>query len=108
MAEPYHYVQQYLGKPRPVRIITIGAGISGIAAVHLFKEKFKDGTVEIVLYGKNEDVGGTWLENRYPGSVTVTNLMSCLTSYSCGCDGPSHGYTYSWKGKVYSSFFPQI
>jgi cation diffusion facilitator CzcD-associated flavoprotein CzcO len=67
MAEPYHYIQQYLGKPRPVKIITVGAGISGIAAVHLFKEKFKDGTVEMVLYDKYEDVGGTWLENRYPG-----------------------------------------
>jgi cation diffusion facilitator CzcD-associated flavoprotein CzcO len=67
MAEPYHYVQQYLGKPRPVRIITISARIPGIAAVHLFKEKFKDRTAEMVLYEKNEDVGGTWLENRYPG-----------------------------------------
>ena len=24
--------------------------------------------VEHVIYEKNEDIGGTWLENRYPGA----------------------------------------
>ena len=35
--------------------------------------------VEHVIYEKNHDIGGTWLENRYPG---------------CACDIPSHAYTY--------------
>lgn len=30
--------------------------------------------VELVIYEKNADLGGTWLENRYPGKY-VTNLL---------------------------------
>ncbi len=64
---PYRYAQQYQGEPRPVRVIVVGAGISGIAAVKLFKERLHDLPVSLTLYEKNHDVGGTWLENRYPG-----------------------------------------
>ncbi|KAJ4295958.1 hypothetical protein N0V88_004660 [Collariella sp. IMI 366227] len=39
---------------------------------------------EAVIYEKNTDVGGTWLENRYPG---------------CRCDIPSHSYQFSWRPK---------
>lgn len=63
----YKYSKQHLGAARPIRIIVVGAGISGIAAVKLFKEAFPDGNAELVLYEKNADVTGTWLENRYPG-----------------------------------------
>ncbi|KAH8816619.1 hypothetical protein F5884DRAFT_873328 [Xylogone sp. PMI_703] len=79
----YRVLDQWLGKPRPIRVIVVGAGISGIAAVKIFKERFKDLPATLVLYEKNHDVGGTWLENRYPG---------------CSCDIPAHGYTYSWEG----------
>lgn len=58
---------QWLGKPRPVRVIVVGAGISGIAAVKLFNERLGDQPVSLTVYEKNSDVGGTWLENRYPG-----------------------------------------
>lgn len=37
--------------------------------------------VELVMYDKNADLGGTWFENRYPG---------------CGCDIPSHAYSYNF------------
>ncbi|KAI1617827.1 cyclohexanone monooxygenase [Exophiala viscosa] len=37
--------------------------------------------VEHVIYEKNADIGGTWLENRYPG---------------CACDIPSHAYTFAF------------
>lgn len=63
----YRYSKQHLGKPRPIRIIFVGSGLSGIAAVHIFKEKFQHLPIQLVIYEKNEDVGGTWLENRYPG-----------------------------------------
>jgi cation diffusion facilitator CzcD-associated flavoprotein CzcO len=58
-----------LGKARPIRVVVVGAGISGIAAVKMFKDKFKNKPVELVIYEKNHEVGGTWLENRYPGYV---------------------------------------
>jgi hypothetical protein len=72
----YRYKSQYLGQPRPVRVIIIGAGLSGIAAVKIFKERFSDKAVELVIYEKNEDVTGTWLENRYPGYEEYTLLAN--------------------------------
>src|SRR6266536_4118781 len=36
------------------------------------------------FYEKNEDIAGTWLENRYPGAA---------------CDVPSHAYTYNFALK---------
>lgn len=66
--EPYQYAHQYHGQRRHVRIAIVGAGLSGIAAVKLFREIFpQEGEVSLVIYEKNADVTGTWLENRYPG-----------------------------------------
>lgn len=65
----YEYAKAWLGKPRPLKVIVVGAGISGIAAVKIFKEDLADVPVTLTLYDKNHDVGGTWLENRYPGCV---------------------------------------
>jgi cation diffusion facilitator CzcD-associated flavoprotein CzcO len=45
----------------------VGAGLTGIGAVKIFKETFPNSEVELVIYEKNSDVTGTWLENRYPG-----------------------------------------
>ncbi|KAF2846858.1 FAD/NAD(P)-binding domain-containing protein [Plenodomus tracheiphilus IPT5] len=73
---------------RRIRIIMIGAGLSGIGAVKLFKDTFPDRDVDFVIYEKNSDVTGTWLENRYPG---------------CACDVPAHAYTYSWEGNPHWS-----
>jgi cation diffusion facilitator CzcD-associated flavoprotein CzcO len=63
---------------RDLRIIIVGAGMSGLlAGIELKKRGFED----FVIYEKAAAVGGTWRENRYPG----------LT-----CDIPSHAYTYSF------------
>jgi hypothetical protein len=40
-----------------------GAGISGIVAAY----RFPEANVPYVVVDKNADVGGTWLENSYPG-----------------------------------------
>ncbi|KKP02329.1 hypothetical protein THAR02_05579 [Trichoderma harzianum] len=79
----YTVSDQWIGHPRPVRVVIIGAGIGGIAAVKLFRETFQDRPTTLIIYEKNHDVGGTWLENRYPG---------------CSVDNPGHTYTYSWEG----------
>jgi cation diffusion facilitator CzcD-associated flavoprotein CzcO len=71
---------QYIGKPKAIKVIVIGAGISGIAFA--YKAQFLE-NVEYVVYEKNADVGGTWLESRYPG---------------CSCDIPAHSYSYPWIG----------
>lgn len=48
--------------PRPLKVIYIGAGVSGIIAAIQFQKLVP--SVELVIYEKNYDIGGTWLENR--------------------------------------------
>ncbi|KAK1810036.1 hypothetical protein LTR12_015613 [Friedmanniomyces endolithicus] len=58
---------------RKLRVLTIGAGVTGILMAYRIQKDCPN--VEHVIYEKNEDIGGTWLENRYPGAA---------------CDIPSH------------------
>jgi Predicted flavoprotein involved in K+ transport len=62
---------------RDFRVAIVGAGMSGIAAGH----RLDQAGVPYVILEKNSDVGGTWLENRYPG---------------CRVDVPNHFYSYSF------------
>ena len=59
---------------RPMRVICIGAGISGIIAAIRFPQKLKN--FELQIYEKNNDIGGTWLKNRYPGCACGRSLPS--------------------------------
>ena len=59
------------------RVAIVGAGMSGIAAAH----RLAQAGVPFVVFEKNADVGGTWLENTYPG---------------CRVDVPNHLYSYSF------------
>jgi cation diffusion facilitator CzcD-associated flavoprotein CzcO len=80
-----------LGAPKHIRIITIGAGASGINLIRTLRNTLPAGTFEHVVYEKNKEVGGTWHENRYPG---------------CRCDVPSHNYQFSWRKNLeWSNFF---
>ncbi|KAJ5417386.1 uncharacterized protein N7487_000936 [Penicillium crustosum] len=76
---PYKVLEQPLGTTRHVRVITIGAGASGLNMIRTLRKNIPDS--ENVVYEKNPDIGGTWFENRYPG---------------CQCDIPSHNYQFSW------------
>lgn len=76
---PYKVLEQPLGATRHVRVITIGAGASGLNMIRTLRKNIPDS--ENVVYEKNPDIGGTWFENRYPG---------------CKCDIPSHNYQFSW------------
>jgi 4-hydroxyacetophenone monooxygenase len=66
-----------LAADRAFTVAIIGAGMSGILAGH----RLKQAGVEFVIYEKNDDVGGTWLENTYPG---------------CRVDVSNHTYSYSF------------
>jgi 4-hydroxyacetophenone monooxygenase len=59
------------------RVIVIGAGMSGLLVAH----RLQQAGVPFVIVEKNEDVGGTWLENTYPG---------------CRVDNPNHNYSYAF------------
>ncbi|THG96305.1 hypothetical protein EW026_g5500 [Hermanssonia centrifuga] len=74
---------------RPMKVIIIGTGFSGIAAGIRFRQRIPG--VEMVIYEKSEAVGGTWFSNRYPGLA---------------CDIPSHCYQYTFTNKTdWSSFY---
>jgi 4-hydroxyacetophenone monooxygenase len=62
---------------RPFRVAVVGAGMSGIVAAI----RLQQAGVPYVVFEKNADVGGTWLENNYPG---------------CRVDVPNHFYSYSF------------
>jgi len=71
-------------------LIIVGAGPSGIAMGCQLQRKF--GFKNFEIYDKNEDFGGTWYANTYPG---------------CGCDTPSHFYSFSFeKNSQWSRVFP--
>lgn len=57
--------ERSIDKARPLRVVIIGSGISGIIASIRFRQRIPN--VDLCVYEKNEDIGGTWLENRYPG-----------------------------------------
>lgn len=63
---PYVVSSDHIHKKRSMRVICIGAGIAGIAAAYKYHRRLTDACT-FVIYEKNHDVGGTWLENRYPG-----------------------------------------
>ncbi|KAL0633164.1 hypothetical protein Q9L58_007950 [Maublancomyces gigas] len=72
-----------LFNPKKMRIITVGAGHAGLMMAYKMRHEVKcESYVDHVIYEKNHDVGGTWLENRYPGIA---------------CDVPAHIYTFSWE-----------
>lgn len=61
-------LQEPAYKPRRIRIVCVGAGYSGLMIAYEVKyNKALEGFIDLTIYDKNEDVGGTWLENRYPG-----------------------------------------
>ena len=47
---------------RPLKVICIGAGYSGILTAIRFPQRIPN--LELVIYEKNADIGGTWYENR--------------------------------------------
>lgn len=52
-----------IDSPRPLKVIYIGAGISGIVASILFRKAIP--SLDLVIYEKNPEIGGTWFENKY-------------------------------------------
>ena len=66
-----------LAPDREFPVVIVGAGMSGILAAH----RLGQAGVPYVVFEKNDDVGGTWLENTYPG---------------CRVDVSNHVYSYSF------------
>jgi cation diffusion facilitator CzcD-associated flavoprotein CzcO len=61
-----------------VDVAIVGSGFSGLGAAIQLKRQGRD---DFVVLERAEEVGGTWWANTYPG---------------CGCDVPSHLYSFSF------------
>lgn len=61
-----------------LRVAIVGAGVSGICAAI----KLREAGIPFEIFEKNQDVGGTWFENVYPG---------------CAVDTPNHFYQFSFE-----------
>ncbi len=72
--------------PTGFQVLVIGAGISGMTA----SKHLRDLGLAHTVIEKNPRVGGTWIENRYPG---------------CGVDTPSHLYSLSFFPREWSAYF---
>ena len=59
-------------------VLIIGSGFAGLCMAIKLKEA---GLESFLVLEKESDVGGTWRDNTYPG---------------CGCDIPSHFYSFSF------------
>ena len=71
---------------RRMKVLVIGAGMSGLLA----GIRLKQAGVPFEIVDKNPDVGGTWLENTYPG---------------CRVDSSNHMYSYSFEPHVWPQYF---
>ncbi|BBZ00764.1 monooxygenase [Mycolicibacterium chitae] len=67
-------------------VAVIGAGVSGIVMARALKAA----GIAYTVYEKNDEVGGTWWENRYPGARV---------------DVPSSLYSFSFATKPWSEHF---
>lgn len=61
----YRVTEQPLHSGRPLRIICVGAGASGLLLAYKIQYNFYESDVKVQIYEKNADLGGTWLENRH-------------------------------------------
>lgn len=52
------------GLKRPLRVIAVGAGAAGINFAKFAKDRLEN--IDLTIYDKNHEVGGTWVENVYP------------------------------------------
>ncbi|KIX06719.1 uncharacterized protein Z518_04695 [Rhinocladiella mackenziei CBS 650.93] len=73
---------------RHMEVICVGAGISGILTGIRLPQQIQN--LELTIYEKNPEVGGTWYENTYPG---------------VRCDIPSPGYQLTFESNSQWSEF---
>ncbi|OCK76331.1 FAD/NAD(P)-binding domain-containing protein [Lepidopterella palustris CBS 459.81] len=82
---------RFIDEPRKLKVAVIGAGMAGVTAGVLLPVKVP--SIDLVIYEKNDDIGGTWFENIYPG---------------VRCDIPAHVYQSTFSPNTqWSEIFAQ-
>ena len=57
-------------RTRKMRVVCVGAGFSGLLVAHKVQHELKlEDEVDLTIYERNPDIGGTWFENTYPGAA---------------------------------------
>ncbi|WP_293387804.1 NAD(P)/FAD-dependent oxidoreductase [Nevskia sp.] len=80
------WTKAQLAPDRRFHVVIVGAGESGLLTAH----RLKQAGVPFTIYEKNGDVGGTWLENSYPG---------------CRVDINSFIYSYTFAQRIWPEYF---
>jgi 4-hydroxyacetophenone monooxygenase len=83
--EPFTEDQQ-LDVPEGFSVLVVGAGVSGLCAAY----NLRRAGIPFVVIEKSANVGGTWLDNHYPGA---------------GVDTPNHLYSFSFATYDWSMYF---
>ncbi|KAK5415662.1 hypothetical protein LTR06_003712 [Exophiala xenobiotica] len=95
--------ERAIDEPRPLKVIYIGAGVSGICAAIQFPKAVPN--LELAIYEKNADVGGTWFENRLRLRYSNWGPRPALPTDSF-TDIPAHSYQLSYESNVeWSKFY---
>ncbi len=80
------WTKEQVAPGRDFHVAIIGAGESGLVTAF----RLKQAGVPFVIYEKNSEVGGTWLENHYPG---------------CRVDINSFFYSYAFARRTWKEYF---
>lgn len=66
-ATGYRIREEPFGTRRKLRVVLMGAGASTVNFLKKTEERMHN--LDVTVYEKNHDTGGTWLENRYGRSI---------------------------------------
>ncbi|WP_395106275.1 NAD(P)-binding domain-containing protein [Actinomadura sp. SCN-SB] len=82
---------------RTFRVVIIGAGMSGLAAAH----QLRSAGIPFVVVERNDEVGGVWWQNRYPGCRLDTSNYSYSYSFA---QRPVWPHQYSTRESILEYF----
>ncbi|KAF2014038.1 FAD/NAD(P)-binding domain-containing protein [Aaosphaeria arxii CBS 175.79] len=98
---PFELEDHPIDDVRSLRVIVVGAGVTGISAGVLLPPKVPK--IDLAIYERESDVGGVWHTNVYPGvrcdvpahayQATFEPSTSWSTAYAAGAEIKSY-----WKG----------
>lgn len=71
--DPSNFSRRCVDNLRRIKVICIGAGMSGIITGIFFPRSIEN--LDLVIYDKNPDLGGTWYESRLVSSRVLSGIL---------------------------------